>query len=113
MAAHPQPSIWTLEIDGKPTLAFEAKKYREAYELCHEDWLRAELGLQKLHGVPLCGADSHLKIRLAPRAGKVPYPQTAEANKSPNQNKIGYFIEVDDVTALIHSSRQLWERCLS
>jgi len=27
MTSHLHPSIWTLEIDGKPTLAFEAKKY--------------------------------------------------------------------------------------
>ena len=26
------PSIWTLEIDGQPTLAFEARKYRQAAE---------------------------------------------------------------------------------
>jgi len=25
-------SIWTLEIDGQPTLAFEARKYRQAAE---------------------------------------------------------------------------------
>jgi hypothetical protein len=31
------PSIWTLEIDGKPTLAFEAMKYREADEICHQE----------------------------------------------------------------------------
>ena len=46
MTAHLHPSIWTLEVDGKPTLAFEAKKYREANELCHEDWLRVELAFK-------------------------------------------------------------------
>jgi hypothetical protein len=51
-------SIWTLEVDDKPTLAFEAKKYSEANELCHEDWLRVELGLQKFNGVPLSRAES-------------------------------------------------------
>ena len=29
-------SIWTLEIDSKPTLAFEARKYREADEIRHQ-----------------------------------------------------------------------------
>jgi hypothetical protein len=33
MTAHLHSSIWTLEVDDKPTLAFEAKKYREANEL--------------------------------------------------------------------------------
>jgi hypothetical protein len=41
------PSIWALEIDGKPTLAFEAMKYREADEICHQEWLRLELGQRK------------------------------------------------------------------
>ena len=51
MTAHlHQISIWTLEVDGRPTLAFEAKRYREANELCHQHWLRVELGLQKFNG---------------------------------------------------------------
>ncbi len=66
MTAHLQPSIWTLEVDGKPTLAFEATKYREADELCHQEWLRVELGLRKFNDVPLCGADSHLKDTARP-----------------------------------------------
>ena len=53
------PSIWTLEIDGKPTLAFEALKYREADDICHQEWLRVELGQRKINNVPLCGADSY------------------------------------------------------
>ena len=58
MTAHlDQISIWTLEVDGRPTLAFEAKRYREANELCYQHWLRVELGPQKLNGVPLCGID--------------------------------------------------------
>jgi hypothetical protein len=97
MAAHLQPSIWTLEVDGKPTLAFEAKKYREANELCHEDWLRVELGLQKFNSVPLCGADSYLRIRLARPAEMVLYRQATEANNSSDDTKLVYLIELDDV----------------
>jgi hypothetical protein len=29
--------VFALDIDGKPTPAFEAKKFREASELCRED----------------------------------------------------------------------------
>ena len=35
------PSIFTLEIGGTPTLVFEAQSFREAQELCREQWLRA------------------------------------------------------------------------
>ena len=93
MTAHLQLSIWTLEIDGKPTLAFEAKKYREADELCHQEWLRVDLGLQKFNDVPLCGADSNLRIRLARPAEMDLYRQAPEANNS----SVVYLIELDDV----------------
>ena len=96
MTAHLHPSIWTLEVDGEPTLAFEAKKYREANELCHEDWLRVELGLQKLNDVPLCRADSELRIRLARPAEMVLYRRAVEANNSSDEMLV-YLIEVDDV----------------
>jgi hypothetical protein len=96
MTAHLHPSIWTLEVDGKPTLAFEASKYREANELCHEDWLRVELGLQKLNGVPLCRADSDMRIRLARLAEMVLYRRAVEANNSSDEMLV-YLIELDDV----------------
>jgi hypothetical protein len=95
MTSHLHPSIWTLEIDGKPTLAFEAKKYREANELCHEDWLRFELGQQKLNGVPLCGADSGLRIRLAQPAEMVLYRKAVEAYNSSADSKLVFLIELD------------------
>jgi hypothetical protein len=44
------------------TLTFEAKKYREADEICHQEWLRVELSQQKINDVPLCRADSDLRI---------------------------------------------------
>ena len=91
-------SIWTLEIDGKPTLAFEARKYREADEICHQEWLRVELGQQKINDVPLCHADSDLRIRLARPDEMVLYRQAAEANKSSDDNLV-FLIELDVVVS--------------
>src|SRR5258705_1283257 len=88
------PSIWTLEIDGKPTLAFEAMKYREADEICHQEWLRVELGQRKINDVPLCSADSHLRIRLAPPAEMLLYRPAAETNKF-SDDGLAYLIELD------------------
>jgi len=92
------PSIWTLEIDGKPTLAFEAMKYREADDICHQEWLRFELGQRKINNVPLCGADSRLRIRLARPAEMLLYRQAAEANKL-SDNNLAYLIELDPVVS--------------
>jgi hypothetical protein len=36
-------SIFTIEVDGKPTLAFEAKRYSEAEAVCGDEGLRARL----------------------------------------------------------------------
>jgi hypothetical protein len=92
------PTIWTLEIDGRPTLAFEAMKYREADEICHQEWLRLELGQRKINNVPLCVADSHLRIRLARPAEMLLYRQAAEANKT-SDNNLTYLIELDPVVS--------------
>jgi hypothetical protein len=92
------PSIWTLEIDGKPTLAFEAIKYREADEICHQEWLRVELGQQKINDVPLCRVDSDLRIRLARPAEIQLYRQAVEANKLSDNNLV-YLIELDVVVS--------------
>jgi hypothetical protein len=92
------PTIWTLEIDGRPTLAFEAMKYREADEICHQEWLRLELGQRKINDVPLCDADSHLRIRLARPAEMLLYRRAAEANKLSDNNP-AYLIELDVIVS--------------
>jgi hypothetical protein len=35
--------VFTLEVDGRPTLAFEAARTREAQQICKESWLRGDL----------------------------------------------------------------------
>ncbi len=47
-------SIFTIEVDGKPTLAFEAKRYSEAEAICGDEELRAKLSLLKSGDVPIC-----------------------------------------------------------
>ena len=37
--------VFTLEVDGRPTLAFEASNYSEARQLCKETWLLDDLSL--------------------------------------------------------------------
>jgi hypothetical protein len=36
-------SIFTIEIDGKPTIAFQTKRYSEAEAICEDEGLRAKL----------------------------------------------------------------------
>ena len=57
--------VYTLEVGGRPTLAFEANRTRVAQEICKEPWLRGDLILLKSGGVPVCTAQSRLSARSA------------------------------------------------
>jgi hypothetical protein len=57
--------VFALEVDGKPTLAFEAQNMTQARELCKERWLRADLSWQKSNRTALCDAGSKLSVRRA------------------------------------------------
>ena len=46
--------IFVLEIDGRPTLAFEAPDLAEAQEICRDADLSADLTALKSNGVPVC-----------------------------------------------------------
>ena len=65
VSANILPSIFTIEIGGKPTLAFEAKNLREAHELCHEQWLKIDLAEAICDGVPLWDGKAKLRARMA------------------------------------------------
>jgi hypothetical protein len=42
----PTSRIFIIEVDGKPTVVFEASSWSEAKELSREKWFRADLSLQ-------------------------------------------------------------------
>jgi len=47
MTANVLPKIFTIEIGDTPTLTFEVQNFREAQELCHEQWLKDDLAEAK------------------------------------------------------------------
>ena len=47
------PSIFTIEIGGKPTVTFEAKGLREANEICNAPWLKEDFASARSNGAPL------------------------------------------------------------
>ena len=57
--------IFALDIDGKPTLVFDAASIEEAGEMCRDDTLRADLSTMTAQGMPICAARSRLDVRLA------------------------------------------------
>jgi hypothetical protein len=57
--------VFTLEVDGRPILAFEASGTREAQKLCQESWLHNDLSILTSGGVRLRTAKSKLSVRPA------------------------------------------------
>jgi hypothetical protein len=89
-------SIFTIEIDGRPTLALQAKKYSEVEDICEQQWFRADLTALKSNGVPLCDTMSIFRVRLAHPDEAGVYREAAEAAKPSDGINIVYLVDIDD-----------------
>jgi hypothetical protein len=83
MMQKPLVLVFMIEVDGKPTLTFEARQLREAAELSKEEWLRADLNTLYSNGIPLCGIGSKLKARTATRPERQITGKPSKMQKSP------------------------------
>ena len=88
-------SIFTFEINGRPTLALQAKRYKDAERLCEQGRLRTELSTMTSHGTPLCDERAAMKIRLATAEEAVRYWQAQSTEPSSDTN-IVYLVDVDE-----------------
>ena len=88
-------SIFTIEVDGKATLAFEAKRYSDAEAICGDEGLRAKLSLLKSGDTPICGDNALLNVRLARPDEAVVFKQAVGASQSTNDPVLVYLVEVD------------------
>lgn len=57
--------VFVLEIDGRPTLVFDAPNADVAHELCDDDQFRADLISMTANGTPICSARSQILSRSA------------------------------------------------
>jgi hypothetical protein len=89
------PAVFTLDVGGRPTLSFEAKNLREAWEICHEEWLKADLARICSNGVPLWDGKAPLRSRYAAEAETVMYRQAAQQEQTPGDLILAYLVELD------------------
>lgn len=87
--------VYTIEVDGKPTVAFEATSLREASELCCEEWLRADLSVLKSGGSPLCNSIAILKVRVANDAETHLYRSAEEVVQASDDLVLAYLVDLD------------------
>ena len=92
----PFSRVFTLQVDGRPILAFEAANSQEAQTICKETWLREDLSVLKSGGVPLYTAQSKLSVRPATAEERVFFfGQIADGQEPSDDMKIGYLIKRD------------------
>jgi hypothetical protein len=87
--------IFTIEVDGTPTVAFEARKLREAAELCAEEWLREDMRDLRSDGVPLCTVASKFRARTADVAERALYREGASAVRPSDDILLVYLVDLD------------------
>jgi hypothetical protein len=69
-------SIFTIEADSKPLLAFAAKKYQEAEAFCADERVLTKLKSVRSGGGPLCNDYSILRVRLATSEERARYTRS-------------------------------------
>ena len=87
--------VFTIEVDSRPPLAFEASRTREAQEICKGAWLRDDLIVLSSGGVPICSDQSKLSVRPATDDEVVIYEQASEVAKPSDDMVLAYLIELD------------------
>jgi hypothetical protein len=87
--------VFTLEVDGRPTLAFEASGTSEAKQLCKETWLLDDLSLIRSGGISLRTPQSKLSVRLATPGEIAVFEQAAESAKSSDDMVLAYLVALD------------------
>ena len=88
--------VFTLLVDGKPTLAFEARNTQEAQQLCKEPWLRSDLQALKSNGTQLGAANSSLSVRTANQEEASLFTKAAaEAPAEAEDMVLAYLVELD------------------
>ena len=89
--------VFVLDIDRRPTLAFEATGLTEAQEICRDDDLRADLTALTSNGVPLCAPDSTLSPRAAAHEEIAAFRHAVERAPASSQPTMTFLIKIDGV----------------
>jgi hypothetical protein len=91
------PRIFTLEIDGRPTLVFEAAGLAEANEFCVDPDFRSDLGALTSDGVAICAEGATLMPRPALQDEIAAYQRAVGLAPPSDEPTTVFLIKVDGV----------------
>lgn len=87
--------IFTLEVDGKPILVFEARSESDARAFIELDEFRDDLGLITTNGVAVCLAGSQLIARQASSDEINTYHRASSAHSQDDGPTFVFLVQVD------------------
>ena len=88
-------SVFTIEINGRPTLALQAKRHKDAEHLSEHGRLRTTLSTITSHGTPLCDASATMKVRLATAEEAALYRRATQSTDPSIDTNVVYLVDLD------------------
>jgi hypothetical protein len=88
-------SVFTIEADRKPLLAFGAKKYQEAEAFCADERVRTKLRSARSGGIPVCDDHPILRVRLAKSGERARYHEQMTPQSSLENLSAVFLVDVD------------------
>jgi hypothetical protein len=92
--------VFVLDIDRRPTLAFEADDLAAAQTICGDADLWADLTALTSDGIPICAAGSTLSLRVAAQEEIVAFRHAVERAPASDQPTMTFLIKIDGVMLL-------------
>jgi hypothetical protein len=89
--------VFVLDIDRRPTLAFEADGLAAAQEIFGDADLLADLTTLTSDGAPVCGPNSTLSLRLAVQEEIAAFRHAVERAPASDQPTMTFLIKIDGV----------------
>jgi hypothetical protein len=96
-----EPSrIFTLEIDGRPTLVFEATELAEATQICLDADLRTDLRALTSDGIPICTETATLNARPAVEEEVVAFERALKLAPASDEPTMAFLVKIDGVIVI-------------
>jgi hypothetical protein len=86
--------IYTVEVSGVPTVAFEAASLISAEDASSKLWSRVEVASMTSNYAPLWNGEARLSVRPATDREMELYWRAAEATDKPSET-VAYLVEID------------------
>lgn len=87
-------SVFTIEVERKPVVAFVARKYSEAEAICADERIRTKLSSARSGGKPHCDELATLRVRLSSQDEKKRYREQTSA-RSADAGLPVYLVDLD------------------